>query len=197
MKIISWNLLHKAGATLDEIERLVHREQPDLMLLQETTEAINELPARLGGYYARDPLPGRTHGLAAWSPNPFREAPSSLELQPGMLVKRVCQIVVLPEFTVANVHLSHGQLLNRRQLRRIFSILPKHAAVLGDCNLVGPCLVPDVRDVGPRDPTHMMVRYVPLRLDRCFARELVCQETRVLPKGMSDHNPILVRLARA
>ena len=194
MKIVSWNLLHKAGATLDEIERLVHREQPDLLLLQETTEAINELPIRLGGHYARDPLPGRTHGLAAWSPKPFHEAPSSLELQPGLLVKRVCQILVLREFAVANVHLSHGQLLNRRQLRRIFAILPKRAAVLGDCNLVGPCLVADVRDVGPADPTHLMGRVVPLRLDRCFIRELACRESRILPKGKSDHCPILVKL---
>src|SRR5262245_37044572 len=105
MRIVSWNLLHKAGANLDEIERLVAKEQPDLLLLQETTEAINDLPTRLGGYYARDPLPGKCHGLAAWSPKPFHQAPSKLELQPGMLVKRVAQIVVTPEFSVANVHL--------------------------------------------------------------------------------------------
>jgi endonuclease/exonuclease/phosphatase (EEP) superfamily protein YafD len=195
MKIISWNLLHKSGANLEEIERLVHGEQPDLLLLQETTEAINDLPTRLGGHYARDPLPGRTHGLAAWSPKPFHQAPSKLELQPGILVKRVAQIVVMPEFSVANVHLSHGQLLNRRQIWRIFSILPKRAALLGDCNLVGPCMVPNVRDVGPVHPTHMMGRCVPLRLDRCFARELICRESRALPRGMSDHRPILVRLS--
>jgi len=197
MRIVSWNLLHRAGATLDEIERLVHREQPDLLLMQETTREIDALPARVGGHYARDPLPGRLHGLAAWSPEPFVEAPAAIMLQPGVLVRRVCQIVRLHEFSVANVHLSHCQLLNRRQLRRIFEILPRRAAVLGDCNLVGPPLVPGVRDVGPKQATHIAGNMVPLRLDRCFIRELECHEVRLLAKGASDHHPIMVKLTPA
>ena len=86
------------------------------------------------------------------------------------MFERVCQILDLEDFTVANVHLSHGQMLNRRQLRRIAEVLPPRAAVLGDFNLVGPALLPGFRDVGPREPTHVAGDLVPLRIDRCSAR---------------------------
>ena len=54
----------------------------------------------------------------------------------------------LEEFAVANVHLSHGQVLNRRQLRVIAQVLPPRAAVLGDYNLLGPALLPGFRVEG-------------------------------------------------
>jgi len=195
MKIVSWNLLHRAGAELDEVERLIEGTRPDLLLMQETTASIDLLPDRLGGYYARDPLPGRRHGLAAWSPEPFREPPATLELQPGVLVRRVCQIIQLGDVGIANVHLSHGQLLNRRQLWRIAQMLPALAAILGDCNLVGPPLLPGFRDVGPRQSTHAAGAILPLRLDRCFVRGLHCDDAETLARGNSDHRPILVRLS--
>ena len=194
MKIISWNLLHSVGAGLDDVEHLIQREKPDLLLMQETTAIIDFIPAQVGGYYARDPLPGRLHGLAAWSPAPFRQKPATLMLQPGIFVRRVCQIIELEGFAVANVHLSHGQLMNRRQLRRIAQMLPHHAAVLGDCNLVGAPFLPGFRDVGPRQPTHHAGNILPLRLDRCFVRGLDCQATALLPKRGSDHCPIVVHL---
>ena len=129
-----------------------------------------------------------------WSPAPFQHAPVVRPLPPGSLIQRVCQIVDLGDFSVANVHLSHGQVLNRRQLRSIALLLPPRAAVLGDYNLVGPALLPGFRDVGPRQPTHVMGTLVPLRIDRCLVRGLVCQEARVLPRERSDHRPIVVRL---
>ncbi len=196
MKIISWNLLHRAGATLGAIERLIRRERPDLLRMQEATRKVDALPSRVGGYYARSPLPGRRYGLAAWSPQPFQAPPTTLILQPGLIVRRVCQILKLRDFAVANVHLSHGQLLNRRQLRRIFKALPARAAVLGDCNLVGPVMRWGFRDVGPRRSTHAAGGLLRLRLDRCFIRNLACTDAHILAKGMSDHHPIVVCLAR-
>ncbi len=195
MKIISWNLLHRAGATLGEIEKLIALEQPDLLLMQETTDQIDVLPSLVGGHYARAPLPDRRHGLAVWSPTPLHQTPEILTLQSGLLVRRVCQIVELGHFTVANVHLSHGQLLNRRQLRRIAQILPNRAVILGDCNLIGPPMLPNFRDVGPRQPTHTAGTIIPLRLDRCFVRGLTCERAETLRKGMSDHWPIAVWLS--
>jgi len=197
MKIISWNLLHRAGATLGEIEKLIALEQPDLLLMQETTDQIDVLPSLVGGHYARAPLPDRRHGLAVWSPAPLHQTPEILTLQSGLLVRRVCQIVELGHFTVANVHLSHGQLLNRRQLRRIAQILPSRAVILGDCNLIGPPMLPNFRDVGPRQPTHAAGNIIPLRLDRCFVRGLTCERAETLRKGMSDHWPIAVWLSAA
>ena len=193
-KIISWNLLRLTGASLDDIARLIRRERPDLLLMQEATHFIDALPNLVGGHYVRNLLPGRIHGLATWSPQPFSVAPVVLKLQAGAMFKRVAQIVDLGGFAVANVHLSHGQILNRRQLRRIALSLPAHAAVLGDFNLVGPTLLPGFRDVGPRRHTHVAGDMVPLRIDRCMVRGMRCTGTTILPREASDHHPIVVSL---
>jgi endonuclease/exonuclease/phosphatase family metal-dependent hydrolase len=192
MKIVSWNLLHSVGATLDEIVHLAEREKPDLLLMQEATETVDRLPGRIGGHCARNPLPGRLHGLAAWCPLPFSRAPHQIALQPGLFVKRISQIVQLEHFSVANVHLSHGQLMNRRQLRLIASHLPSRAMIIGDCNMVGPALLPGFRDVGERGPTHDMGEMVPLRLDRCFIRNLNRVRAEILGRAGSDHRPIAI-----
>lgn len=195
--IVSWNLLRTTGASIDDVIRLIHDERPDLLLMQEATLDIDHLANRIGGYYARSPLPGRIHGVACWSPTPFLSVPKVHPLQPGSLIRRVCQIIDLGDFSVANVHLSHGQVLNRRQLRRIATFLPPCGAVLGDFNLLGPALLPGFHDVGPRAATHRMADMVPIRLDRCLARGLDCIETRVLPHRPSDHHPIRVVLRMA
>lgn len=193
MKIISWNLLRLTGAKLGDVVRLVKHERPDVLLMQETTRDIDPLAEFVGGFYSRVPLPGRIHGLAVWSAAP-RPKPLVLRLPSGAVVDRVCQIIDLGAFSVANVHLSHGQLLNRRQLRHIADHLPARAAVLGDYNLVGPALLPGFTEAGPREPTHMCADMLPLRLDRCYMRGLVCTETAALHRSASDHRPIMVRL---
>ena len=194
LKIVSWNLLRRVGASVDDVVRLVEREAPDLMLMQEATHDFDALPGRLGGRYAGVPRPDRSHGRAMGRPGGWLDEPAVRPLPSGSLIRRVCQVVEIGAFGIANVHLSHGQRLNRRQLRTIAALLPERAAVLGDFNLVGPCLVPGFRDVGPRRSTHRMGDIVPVRLDRCLARGLVCQDARVLPRGSSDHRPIAVRL---
>lgn len=196
LSVISWNLLRLTGASLDEVVALIRRERPDVLLMQEATQRIDALPGRVGGYYARVPLPGRIHGLAAWSATAFA-APRVVALPAGSVVERVAQVIDVGPFTLANVHLSHGQLLNRRQLRAVARHLPPVAAVLGDYNLVGPALLPGFRDVGPREPTHRSLDLWPLRIDRCLIRGLVCRDARALPRASSDHHPIAVRLGQA
>ncbi|WP_342628839.1 endonuclease/exonuclease/phosphatase family protein [Nguyenibacter vanlangensis] len=198
-KIVSWNLLRLVGATPRDVAQLVAEERPDLLLMQEATADFDALPRLIGGHYARSPLPGRIHGVACWSPAPFRRHPVACTLPSGPLVRRVAQMIECSTFgfTVANVHLSHGQIMNRRQLRRLGEILPAHAAVLGDFNLVGPTLMPHFHDVGPRAPTHRMVDMLPIRIDRCMVRGLTCREARVLENYASDHRPITVRLERS
>ncbi len=196
VKIVSWNLLRLTGASLDDVAGLVRREQPDLLLMQEATQRIDELPARIGGSYARVLLPGRIHGLAVWSPLKL-PPPVVIELPAGAIFERVCQVIDLGAFSVANVHLSHGQLLNRRQLRWIADSLPPRAAVLGDYNLVGPAMLRGFRDVGPREPTHHSLDVLPLRLDRCLVRGLICADAAALVREASDHRPITVRLGTA
>jgi endonuclease/exonuclease/phosphatase family metal-dependent hydrolase len=195
MKIISWNLLHTTGATLDHVTTLIATHTPDLLLMQEATTAIDSLPTRLGGHYARNALPGRHHGLAAWSPHPLHTPAKTVPLQRGVIVRRICQILDFGDLAIANVHLSHGQLLNRIQLRQIARMLPPKAAILGDCNMVGAPLLPGFTDSGPRRPTHNSARLIPLRLDRCLTRNLTCTEAHTLPPGPSDHHPIAITIA--
>lgn len=196
MKVISWNLLHKEGANAAEIARLIERERPDMLLMQEAREAQRGITALVGGSFEWAPLPGRVHGLAAWTPQPQLEPARVVPIPSGALVRRVCQIVTVDDITFANVHLSHGQLLNRRQLRHIIQVLPQAAAVIGDYNMVGPAMLSGFHDVGPRLPTHRMSRMMPLRLDRCLIRALACKEAAVLTRGGSDHHPIMLQLER-
>nr|WP_294527940.1 endonuclease/exonuclease/phosphatase family protein [uncultured Rhodopila sp.] len=194
IKVISWNLLRLTGASLDDVVRLIRREHPDLLLMQEVTRDMDGLTHAVGGQYQRDLLPGRVHGLGVWSPMPLPSWPLVLPLQSGAMFNRVCQIIDLGSITIANVHLSHGQILNRRQLRRIATVLPYRAAVLGDYNLIGPALLPGFRDVGPREHTHIAGDMVPLRIDRCLIRGVACLEAKALLRETSDHRPIVVSL---
>lgn len=173
---------------------LVAAEQPDLLLMQEVTDDFEALGDVLGGSFAWRRQPGRIHGLAMWSALPWEAAPTFGALPRGAVFERLCQIVTIGDIAIANVHLSHGQRLNRRQLRSIAALLPPRAAILGDYNLVGPALLPGFRDAGPRRSTHRMIDMVPLRIDRCLVRGLHCDEARVLPRGRSDHRPICVTL---
>ena len=124
IKVISWNLLRLTGASLADLVGLIRRELPDLLLMQEATQAIDGMAEEVGGHYLRSPLPGRVHGLAAWSPVPFPGSAVVLPLPSGTMFDRICQVLDFGEFAVANVHLSHGQVLNRRQLRRLAEALP-------------------------------------------------------------------------
>jgi endonuclease/exonuclease/phosphatase (EEP) superfamily protein YafD len=193
-KLISWNLLRLTGASLNDVVRLILREDPDLLLMQEVTQEMDGLTNRVGGQYQRNQMPGRIHGLGVWSPVPLSKWPVVLPLQAGAMFNRVCQIVEFGSIAVANVHLSHGQILNRRQLRRIAKVLPYRAAVVGDYNLIGPTLLPGFHDVGPREPTHVAGDVVPLRIDRCLVRGVACLGARALLREASDHRPIVVNL---
>jgi endonuclease/exonuclease/phosphatase (EEP) superfamily protein YafD len=197
IKIISWNLLRLTGASVADVTGLIQREQPDVLLMQEATEAMDGLTGEVEGHYLRTPLPGGMHGLAVWSRAPMPRPPAVLHLPSGAMFDRICQILDLGDFVIANVHLSHGQLLNRRQLRHIAEVLPSRAAVLGDFNLIGPALLPGFRDIGPREHTHVAGDLVPLRIDRCLVRGLTCVEARALTREASDHRPIVVRLEAA
>jgi endonuclease/exonuclease/phosphatase family metal-dependent hydrolase len=197
LKVLSWNLLRLTGAGVDDVAALIEQQRPDLVLLQEATEALAELPAQVGGYFFREPLDGRIYGLGAWSPNPL-PPPYALPLPvsqvPGRVPPRVAQIVQLGEVAFANVHLSHGQLLNRWQLQHVANALNGPAAIVGDYNAIGPIKLAGFKDIGPRQPTHSATNIISFRLDRCMARGLGCSYAGVLARGPSDHHPIRLDL---
>jgi len=197
LKIISWNLLRLTGAGVGDVAALIEQHHPDLLLLQEATEGLGELPEWVGGYFFREPLDGRIYGLAVWSPHPLRPPyalPLPVSQLPGRVPPRVAQIMQLGDVAFANVHLSHGQILNRWQLAHIANALDGPAAVIGDYNAIGPIKLAGFKDIGPRQPTHSPTNIVSLRLDRCMARGLRCTYARVLSRGPSDHHPIRLDL---
>lgn len=197
MRIISWNLLSLTGAGVEDVAALVERHRPDLLLLQEATEELATLPAIVGGHFFREPLNGRIYGLAVWSPHPLPR-PYALRLpvsqMPGRVPPRVAQIVQLGDVVFANVHLSHGQFLNRWQLLHIANALDGPAAIVGDYNAVGPIKLAGFNDIGPKQPTHSPSNIISFRLDRCMARSLRRSYAQVLGRGPSDHHPIILDL---
>lgn len=197
MRVVSWNLLRRVGAGVEDVAKLVKSHHPDLLLLQECTEDIITLPSLVGGHFFRHPMQSRIYGLAAWSPHPF---PASTEIRlpasilPGRVPPRLAQLIVFRDITFANVHLSHGQFLNRFQLRHIIEQMEGPAAIIGDFNAVGPVGLQGFSDIGPRRRTHRAGKIVNLRLDRCIARGLVCSASEVLDKGPSDHHPMVLNI---
>ena len=197
LKVISWNLLRLIGAAVEDVALLVEEHRPDLLLLQEATREMENLPNLVGGHFYREPLPRRIHGLAAWSPRHLHP-PHTLHLPQSplpMRIPRIAQLVRLGDITFANVHLSHGQVRNRLQLNYIARALDGPAAVIGDYNAWGPTILHGFRDVGPREPTHVQQNLLHFRLDRCLVRGLSCASARTLKKGKSDHRPIMLELA--
>lgn len=197
LKIISWNLLHRSGAVAEDICELIDEEKPDLFLMQEATTAIESLPDHVGGQFYKQPWPGRRHGLGAWSSGQSAslkvlELPASK--MPGRFPTRFAQILDIGDLTIANVHLSHGQILNRRQLRKIAQSTEGPTAIIGDFNTLGPTTLHHFADVGPRGHTHRAQNVVPFRLDRCLVRDLRCIHAKRLRRGPSDHRPILLEL---
>ena len=195
LRVASWNLLRRTGAGVDDVARLVKATHPDLLLLQECTEDIAALPSLVGGHFFRHPMQARIYGLAAWSPHPFPQT-SAIRLPasvlPGRVPPRLAQLIRFHGITFANVHLSHGQFLNRFQLRHIIEQLQGPAAIIGDFNAVGPVGLQGFSDIGPRKRTHRAGNIVALRLDRCIARGLACHASEVLDKGPSDHHPMVL-----
>lgn len=197
LKIISWNLLRLKGARSKDVAVLIERHRPELLLLQEATDELAELPTLIGGYFYRQPMDNRVYGLGAWSPEalpPPYALPLPVSQVPGRVPPRIAQIVQFGEVTFANVHLSHGQFLNRWQLLHIANALEGPAAIVGDYNAVGPIKLPGFVDIGPRQSTHSPTNVISFRLDRCMGRGLYCSQARVLARGRSDHHPIALQL---
>jgi len=195
IKVISWNLWHRGGALVSDLAALVEAEQPDLLLMQEAKQPLEALPQLVGGYFHWQAMQKRVYGLAYWSPHDLHQAhsvPLPISPFPLRVAPRLAQMLKFDDITFANVHLSHGQVLNRRQLLTIAHATEGPTVIIGDCNAVGRILLPSFDEVGPVDPTHKYRT----RLDRCLVRELSCLQARVLARGPSDHHPIEVLLAR-
>lgn len=198
LRLVSWNLFHEDGATLEDIRLLLRVTKADILLMQECRLFTNRLPDLVEGHFSRLASEGRVHGTACWSRFPFLNPPRLHMLPPGLAAHRSAQLLTFDTgfgpFSIANVHLSHGPILNRRQLRLIRQELPERAIIIGDFNQVGPAMLRGFEDVGPREQTHRMLDKVPLRLDRCLVRGFSLLDRRVYPRFGSDHRPISVTL---
>lgn len=197
-RILTWNLLHKDGASLEEIQYLLDYTQADILLMQEARSFTANLLKEKEGMFHRLALKYYRHGTACWSRFPFIDSPYQQPLPSGSLVQRHAQILNFSldhkVLSLANVHLSHRQWLNRKQLRATGQKLGKHAAIIGDFNMVGPSLLKEFQDTGPYQATHKMLNFLPLRLDRCLIKGLIKEEAKIFPRFGSDHHPILLKL---
>ncbi len=106
---MSWNLLRRVGAAIEDVVALIEQEAPDLLLMQEATLGIGFLKERVGGHMPGPPCRGASTVLAMWSPTPWPTPPRTVPIPSGALVHRVCQVLDLGSFGVANVHLSHAR----------------------------------------------------------------------------------------
>src|SRR5438445_4144229 len=177
LRVISWNLLRRVGAGVEDVAKLVNSHHPDLLLLQECTEDITALPSLVGGHFFRHPMQARIYGLAAWSPHPVPQSTAirlPYSILPGRVPPRLAQIISFYGIAIANVHLSHGQFLNRFQLRHIMEQMEGPAAIIGDFNAVGPVGFQGFSDIGPRGRTHCAGNIIALRPDPCTPPGLIC-----------------------
>jgi endonuclease/exonuclease/phosphatase family metal-dependent hydrolase len=110
------------------------------------------------------------------------------------LADRVALVVRVKNICFANVHLDHGQVANRRQLRHLVAARVKIDVIAGDFNALGRTRLPGFEDVGPRSPTHFAKGVVPVRIDRCLTRNMAATRAEALGRGKSDHRPILIDL---
>ena len=204
IRLLSWNLLHGSGADADDVACLVKEYDPDLVLMQEAGARLDALHARLGGNYKRRQMGQRKHGPAAWSRHTFEDLetvalPRATRIDLPVpvfrgLADRVALVVRVKNISFANVHLDHGQVANRRQLRHLVEARAGIDVIAGDFNAVGSTRLPEFEDFGPRTATHFVKGVVPVRIDRCLARNLVATRAEALGRGKSDHRPILVDL---
>jgi endonuclease/exonuclease/phosphatase family metal-dependent hydrolase len=199
IKVISWNLWHRKGALLADVAALIEAEQPDLLFMQEAKQPLQALPEAVGGHVIWQPMQRRVYGLAVWSRHELHglhSVPLPISPFPLRVPPRLAQLVQLAlgetPIVFANVHLSHGQMLNRRQLLAVAEATTGPTVIVGDCNAVGVLLIPGFEEVGPMAATHRLRT----RLDRCLLRDLSCRRARVLDRGPSDHHPIEMLIDR-
>jgi endonuclease/exonuclease/phosphatase (EEP) superfamily protein YafD len=198
MRILSWNVLRRSGATPHDVAQLITQLSPDIALLQEVGASFASLTDIIGGQYEACPFLNREDGLGAWFRSPVNAVECvqlPREAERRRKAHRVAMIIRLADRTIANVHLAHGQTLLRRQFALVADKIDGPAAILGDFNVVGPLRHRGWCDVGPRAVTHMAMGLLPLRLDRCFTRDWPIVQARALRRGPSDHRPIVVDLS--
>jgi endonuclease/exonuclease/phosphatase family metal-dependent hydrolase len=196
MRVLSWNLLRQVGAEAADVARLIERHDVDVALLQEACDRVEDLPNLVGGSFHHTRFPGRIHGPAIWARSPLRRV-RELPLSHGAAIRRHALTAEVDGVSLASVHLSHGQLANRRQARQTVDALAGNAVIAGDFNMLGPVRLEGFVEVGPREPTHRARGVLPVRIDRCFVRGLACVDARCLDRGKSDHRPLLIDLIPA
>ena len=199
LRVVSWNLLRRVGACVEDIARLVKSHHPDLLFLQEATEEVTALPGLVGGHFFRHAMDRRIYGLAAWSPHPFPQT-TALRLPASVLPGRVPP--------------RHAQLVQfrRHQLCQCASVarpIPQSLAVAAYRQRAGgsrrhyrrfqrrrdrpccPAFAISGRAAAPIAPPISSI----CRLDRCLARDIARHGVQVLERGASDHHPIVLDLA--
>ncbi len=218
LNIISYNLkYHRASL---ELNGLVEKYAADVLCVQECYS--EQLPNRIGGLFLAEKTrfnrlglaiyynPGRFH-LTHSDAYPLKESVYDRLFSPAeerLLVTKPIDRQTKQEILVGSFHATHiiaSNYIRRHQIKTAHEVLLElsngsPAIMVGDYNypLFKRGLKVFIEQTGYEltlsdKPTYYITRLVRARLDLATSVNTQIERVRTLPKGLSDHAPILVQ----
>ncbi len=218
LNIISYNLhYHRADS---ELEKLIKAHKADVICLQECF--VEQLPYEIGGLSLADTTNyGRMHMAIYYNPKRFGVLETkSLELERSVIEKVLTherERLLITKFqdkkskqpiSIASFHamyLLSTPALRRRQINAAHRTLRAMsgndpAIIVGDYNYpnrkrLQACIAKTGYDLSLSDkPTYYLTKYLRGYFDLAASINTHIEKVVSLPKGLSDHTPILVQV---
>lgn len=219
LKIISYNLkYHRAGS---ELAALVNRYQADILCVQECS--AEQLPKRLGDLTLADKtLSGKLNLAIYYSKRRFQSTDNSSYLLKESLLERLYmptmeRLLVTELFdkfsqqqiSIGSFHATHmiaSNYLRRSQIKSAHAKLAElsrgsPAIMVGDYNYplfkrgLKVCIEESGYQLSISDrPTYYLTRFLRAHMDFATSINTRVERVRTLPRGLSDHSPILIHV---
>lgn len=217
LKIISYNLkFHRANM---ELAGLVERYEADILCIQECF--AEQLPARIAGLtLANKTLTGKFNLAIYYRPERLKSIDTSsyllknsvlerLYMQPmeRLLVTELFDEHTSQKLSIGSFHATHhiaSNYLRREQIKSAHAKLSElsqnsPAIMVGDYNYLifkkrlRVCIEETGYQMSLSDrPTYYLSKYLRLHFDLATSINTQIERVKTLPKGLSDHAPILI-----